>query len=141
MGCDIHLHVEILVNEKWEHWNHPLIQRDYSLFTKMAGVRNYDGITPVALPRGLPADMSVPTKLDADRWEGDAHSGSWLSDIEAGEVQRWYEELHSGLPRHPPVFGYLFGSYIDSHVRYEDSKKQLAELGVTAARVVFWFDN
>ena len=40
MGCDIHLHAEIKVNGKWEHYAHPHIRRDYRLFAKMASVRN-----------------------------------------------------------------------------------------------------
>ena len=44
MGCDIHLHVEVKIKGKWLHYNHPNIDRCYWLFTKMAGVREIEGV-------------------------------------------------------------------------------------------------
>lgn len=132
MGCDIHLHVEVKIKGKWEHYNNPYISRNYRLFAKMAGVRAEKYDEPIAQPRGLPADLSLVTQFDATYWGEDGHSHSWLSDAEAGEAQKTEER------EHPPIFGYLFGSYIDSYIKYPD--EQLNEMGYEAARVVFWFD-
>jgi hypothetical protein len=64
MGCDIHAHVELkLADGRWHHWNAPHINRNYLLFTKLAGVRDYgEGIQPFAQPRGLPKDITLPTQ-------------------------------------------------------------------------------
>ena len=166
MGCDIHLHTEIKVNGVWHHYSHPRIQRDYRLFAKMAGVRNYEDfrITPVTEPRGLPADLSFTTKFDSDLWDADAHSHSWLSGKELGEVFRWYEELvieasqESENPKswysvEHEFFGYLFGNDWGSQVcDHEDCGKHPAlaracrierevQPDVEDVRAIFWFDN
>lgn len=56
--------------------------RNYELFSMLAGVRNYSLNTPIAEPRGLPSDLSAvlqPGKgeFDDDAWFGD-HSFSHL---------------------------------------------------------------
>lgn len=168
MGCDIHLHTEIKVNGVWHHYSHPHIQRDYRLFAKMAGVRNYgyeDEITPVVVePRGLPRDLSFTTNFDAARWSADGHSHSWLSGKELGEALRWYEarvmsdSQDSEKPKtwysaEHEFFGYLFGNGWGSQVcDHEDCGKHPAlaracriERGVQPdvedVRAIFWFDN
>ncbi len=95
MGCDIHIHVERKNGDGWEHvmddnWpddvgyddykNTPayiLSGRNYALFSVLADVRNYDGIRPIAEPRGVPDDATKETKDHAGSWEGDGHSYSW----------------------------------------------------------------
>lgn len=142
MGCDIHLHVEVKIKGKWHHYNHPYINRDYRLFSKMAGVRsNYDDVPPIAQPRGIPTDASTTTKFECEHDGIDGHSHSWLSASEAGEAQEWYEKLFPDKHFHPPIFGYLFGNSIDSHIRYPDDAKSLQSIGFQDARIVFWFDN
>lgn len=143
MGCDISLHVEVKINGKWEHYNHPYIGRNYELFCKMAGVRQYeDSPEPISQPRGLPEDASVMTSFDSRHDGIDGHSHSWLSSTEAGQVQKWFEEQSpKGTLFHPPLFGYLFGNDIDSYVRHPKDGERLKELGLEDARVVFWFDN
>lgn len=61
MGCDIHAHIELKVNGKWEHYSCPNIQRWYTLFTRICGVRGNDNITPIDKPRGLPEDLNIVT--------------------------------------------------------------------------------
>ena len=131
MACDIHCHVEVKIKGRWHHWNALSIGRNYILFGKMAGVRGAD-IEPVAEPRGIPDDATFLTKHDCLKWGEDGHSHSWLSAAEAKTVQEWLER---GCPRWgPPVFGYLFGHYIYSHLDGENC-------GVKDSRLVFWFDN
>jgi hypothetical protein len=143
MGCDIHLHVEIKVKGRWLHYNNPSISRDYWLFCLMAGVRQYKDQgepEPISSPRGFPADASETTKFDYLYDGGDAHSTSWLSSKEAGEVQEWHQRTRTKNIS-PPLFGYLFGNYIDSYLKCPSDGERLAEMGYEDARVVFWFDN
>lgn len=51
--------------------------RDYELFAILAGVRNYEStFRPIAQPRGIPKDASVPVRRQL---EGpDIHTPSWL---------------------------------------------------------------
>lgn len=93
MGCDIHLHIEIKLNGKWEHYGCPSIDRNYRLFTKMAGIKNYTGITPIAQPKGLPEDLTIITQFDAKDWEDDAHDSSWLNKEEIVQLSDFLDIL------------------------------------------------
>jgi len=62
--------------------------RNYNLFAILASVRNGvgfagwdtgDGFKPIAMPKGLPSDVSAEVKAESDRWDGDGHSHSWLT--------------------------------------------------------------
>lgn len=125
MGCDIHAHIEVKLDGKWEHYSCLDMPRDYRLFGKMAGVRNRD-VTPIAEPRFLPGDLTKVTLHHAQKWKGVGHSHSWLTHDEMAEVEKWYEGI-VGFTHPAQPFGYLFGNGWDSG-KYE-------------ARVVFWFDN
>lgn len=139
MGCDIHAFVEVRLNGKWESYSDLYIGRDYQLFARMAGVRNYDGTTPVSEPRGLPSDLSSVVDAAAKLWMNDGHSFSWLSAEEAARVQDWYGDARDR--KHDPLFGYVFGNLIDSHIVDDYVRAALKQIGVDSTRVVFWFDN
>lgn len=111
MGCDIHLFVEKKAGDHWisvDQWtpgedggrgeayvhyrNAYYSNRNYELFAILADVRNGtgfagidtgDGFVPIAMPKGLPFDLSPEVKREADSWEGDGHSHSWhtLEDL------------------------------------------------------------
>lgn len=139
MGCDIHAHVEVKVNGKWQHYNHPNIRRDYELFSMMAGVRGY-GIDVGFKQKGLPKNISFMTKYDRKQWGSDGHSDSWLSAREVSSICDWLEKREEG--RNPQdyfvperIFGYLFGNGWDFH-KYPKDKRPFQD-----ARLVFWFDN
>lgn len=141
MGCDIHLHVEIKVGGEWLHYNHPDIDRDYGLFAQMAGVRNRDGIEPIAQPRGLPADATRTTQLDSQEREGDGHSHSWLSSLEVERLIAWYLTYPRATPNawwdFADQFGWLFGNNLSGlHKHPRDYPPWLEDF-----RFVFWFDN
>lgn len=123
MGCDIHAHVEVKINGKWEHYNAPYIGRDYELFGNLAGVRRLT--TPVVPPRGFPDDASEVTALDFRRWGVDAHTPSWLTRDEVLKVPAWNTRDRE--------LGYLFGNGWE---RFEDDEDPFED-----ARLVFWFDN
>lgn len=66
MGCDIHSFAEVKRKEKWERVNdkifpdfgskinEPFGWRSYSMFSFLAGVRNYDHCEPLSELKGLP---------------------------------------------------------------------------------------
>ncbi len=136
MGCDIHLHVEIKVRGEWLHYNQPRIKRDYALFTKMAGVRNYDDeIDPISEPRGIPLDCTKTTQLVCDHWDTDGHSHSWLSYEEISQLQEWHEKRTDSYFKFYDNFGYMFGNGWRSKHRCDDPEF------LEDVRFIFWFDN
>lgn len=64
MGCDIHPYIEHKTGfrgeERWETYCYGQVQfsRHYDAFALMADVRNYNGIVPVAQPKGIPDNLS-----------------------------------------------------------------------------------
>lgn len=138
MGCDIHVHVEIKVKDKWEHYNIPQVRRYYKLFGLLAGVRDPEQV-PIVQPRGVPNDISLVTKLCLENRDGDYHTASWLTCEEIEKVQQTVESwTPTGAAEE--VFGYIFGNTLYSHLEYESSKASLDEAGISDVRVVFWFD-
>lgn len=139
MGCDIHLHTEIKVDGKWHHYSQPRVQRDYVLFFKLAGVRGpFDGVNPIAEPRGVPNDLSFTTKFDVDYMGDDGHSHSWLTGDELAEVVRWNDERRVSetgqwFSTEHSFLGYLFGN---GWGRDSEHPKSIEDV-----RAVFWFDN
>lgn len=144
MGCDIHAHIEIRYNGKWEHYAMPRIRRNYALFGIMAGVRGDE--TPIVEPKGIPDDLSLVTKMDWDRWNGDAHSASWFNEEEIDKLVEWLGTQSGGeLGSHPDLEWdilnrtYMFGNSITAFKHYNDT--DYVPKGVDAVRLVFWFDN
>lgn len=111
MGCDIHVHIEFKDHEggwfnvmphvynqyynpndpdsthepEWRTCNVGE-NRDYDLFTEIAGVRDYTGENEHPEPRGAPEDMHPVTKADCERWGCDGHSHSYLTFAELREL-------------------------------------------------------
>lgn len=145
MGCDIHLHIEVKIKDKWQHWNNPRVDRDYELFAKMADVRNHWGITPIALPKGIPTDLSFTTDFECKRWDADGHSHSWFGIEEITQLAEYVEtELVEKRDCKYLMFEYtiLKGSYLCGNsfaglLKYpDDYPKEIQDV-----RFVFWFDN
>jgi len=147
MGCDIHVHEEVKINGRWEHYALIRPTRNYALFAKMAGMRNYDSVEPLALPRGLPSDVNVLTRFDYDRRPKDWHHASWLSAEEIFQLgqwmkaQRWLDWGMLVLLDH--FFGWFFGNPWDGFWKYRDlpSDENGNPAGIEDVRWVFWFDN
>lgn len=142
MGCDIHLHIEVKVKDKWEHYACPSVDRWYRLFEKMAGVRG--GVAnAMSEPKGLPNDINKLTAIDRERWGRDAHSCSWLSKEEIVKLEEWVSSIGKQTDEcidleHTILKTYLFGSSFASFAtRAEDFK----DMGLEDVRFVFWFDN
>lgn len=101
MGTDIHVFIEQKTIKKdnpllteWislDEWIHTpdyeetWVQkpywrdRNYLLFAILADVRNHYDIHPIALPKGLPDDVSPEVKNRSDIEGEDAHTRSWLT--------------------------------------------------------------
>lgn len=53
--------------------------RNYDLFSILADVRNYGNMDYISQPKGLPEDITEIVKKDADEWDLDGHSHSYLT--------------------------------------------------------------
>lgn len=142
MGCDIHLHIEVRVDGSWEHYAHPNIERYYQMFSRMAGVRQCDGIPALSPPRGMPDNPSFMTKFDCDHEGIDGHSHSWLNATEIKVLEDEFDAGGQWCPKNNNLwwhqqFGFLFGSSFGHLHNYPDSYPKEVE----DVRFVFWFDN
>jgi len=136
MGCDIHGVVQVRWGDDkwWETVQDIDRERNYNLFSALAGVRNAYDIKPISEPRGLPADFLggedhpwEPVFVDGCvvTWMGD-HSHSWLTPMEIEEWPGWTDELRASV-------GERFFAWLRwIRLAYNDS---------TEARIVFGFDN
>jgi hypothetical protein len=148
MGCDIHLHIEVKLNGKWEHYGAPNVSRWYLLFEKMAGVRG-EPENAISLPKGLPDDLTTLTRYSSERWDGDGHSHSWLGIEEIMLLEDWLKTQKSEWRTHSPdasvdlehhvLHTYLFGNSFTGPKRYPEDDQ--SRPGVEDVRFVFWFDN
>lgn len=145
MACDIHLHIELKINDEWEHYAHPDITRWYELFGKMAGVRD-ESIEPISEPKGLPDNLSVITKINYDYWECDAHSMSWFNADEIGLLADWLTEKDikaegfslDNYLEDSILHTYLFGNSFAGLNKWKEDYKIP---GLQDVRFIFWFDN
>jgi len=143
MGCDIHLHIEVKVNGKWEHYASPWIQRNYTLFEKMAGVRG-DDENAISLPKGMPEDASFITKQSCEDFGSDGHSHSYLTLNEIVQLEDWLNSLPKVEGNylatdleHSILHTYCEGNSFAGILRYPKEKPSWIE----DTRFVFWFDN
>ncbi|MCY9186471.1 hypothetical protein [Bacillus halotolerans] len=68
--------------------------RNYHLFSILAGVRNYRGLTPISSPKGLPKDVCIEIKNESDFFASDGHSHSYLTLKELLQYN-WDEEIEA----------------------------------------------
>lgn len=143
MGTDIRLHAEVKIEGEWHHYAVIPFVRWYGAFTKMCGVRGdiSELSEVIALPRGLPGDVTKVVKFLSDKDGG--HSHSWLSSDEIAAFCRW---LKTQKPYKKPAIMdhfdlewesgvYFFGNVFDYKNYQEDPPE-----GVDDVRFVFWFD-
>jgi hypothetical protein len=154
MGCDIHAYAEVRRDGRWECAQEVFDCRDYGLFGWLANVRNYSAVPPLAAPRGLPNDASTDVRKEAEGWDGDGHTHSWLSAAEllafdydaTFENRRVTRVLESGV-RHGGCTADVGEGTVVSYREFfgkclTDTLDVLRRLGEPdAVRVVFWFDN
>jgi hypothetical protein len=63
----------------WDNCGNPKIERNYTLFSILANVRDYSHMHYISLPRGLPDDCCNEFESWFKHWDTDAHSCSWVS--------------------------------------------------------------
>lgn len=123
MGCDIHMFSEYYSKNKntwvnFDHWEYnehyeegnedgePKMNivpvwsdRNYTLFTVLAGVRDYSEKTAcISPPKGLPPDVCQIVKEESDRWGSDGHSHSYLTLKELKDFNKnKVKIIYSGL--------------------------------------------
>lgn len=120
MGCDIHMYVEYKKkdSDKWENGDFFRLNpygylkgeskfsvvkihgdRNYSLFSTLAGIRDYtEKVKPVADPKDFPEDACKLVKNEFIKWDSDAHTPSWLTLKELRDYQDTNPVLHfSGM--------------------------------------------
>jgi hypothetical protein len=61
-----------------------------------------------------------------------------ITPIEAMAVQERFTHVYGDDARHPPLFGYVMGNYIDTHIRYPGDVELYRERGFSAARVLLF---
>lgn len=137
MGTTIKLHIEIKINGKWLHWNHPRLPQDYEFFTKIANLRpdDYD-VEPVSEPKGLPQNITRTVEIHYQHWKNDTFGESWLNSKEIAEVRRWYDA------RRKYEFGEFdkdFGFLMEHGFDIFEFPEEIADLGVEDVRFIFWF--
>lgn len=104
MGADIHGVVQTRYGNKWATESEIEYGRRYWLFSALANVRNYNGITPISEPRGLPEDLELDDEdcvpcfsaRDGRVWLGD-HSHSWFTLKELKEWDGWDQLSPDGV--------------------------------------------
>lgn len=173
MGCDIHSFCEVRRDGRWDvvgdvfpldKWerdyrkkdrgHEPFNLRNYSLFGFLADVRNYAALPPLAVPRGLPEDISSLVRDSAEHWDADGHSHSWfsLAELLAFDYSAAVEDRRYTKQVGPNAFDggatAPAGSGVMTTWREELPDVYFAALDIMKTlgapddvRVVFWFDN
>lgn len=150
MGCDIHTFVEIRREGRWrvadvsaQPWGEsdrhdepePFSTRLYGVFGFLADVRNLSKVPPLALPRGLPVDVSAEVKTTLEN--EDYHSHSWLTVAELASFD--YEQSFTNQreqPHTPVSYKTFLGSL---YFKDLEILKSLGDWPQT--RIVFAFDS
>ena len=126
MGTDIHCHIEIKIEGRWEHYSNPIILRNYEMFGWLAGVRGPElqKITPLALPE----DINTVTRYHLEMYRESRHNSGCLNHEQmVAWIKEFTEELDEG---HHPGLGYF----------YDNSWRYIPK-GIEDVRMIFFFDN
>ena len=166
MGCDIHTYIEQYNGGKWEDANlyavnqyfkgvtdetsnefdgeefeiiHFWDNRDYYVFGALAQVRMSPRIISPK-PKGLPNDLSPQVAKQAKNWELDAHSHSWLTLKELGELAAVHRVAEPDNAKGLTAMYDEFIKYIRLSRPYSYNYKPV-DAYHEYVRMVFWFDN
>jgi len=92
MGCDIHEMIEVESTYRWLNAGDPNSDRNYTIFSVLADVRNSDGVPFISSPRGVPENCSQEFEALVEYWGADAHSLSWvtLEEMKAYDINQKY---------------------------------------------------
>lgn len=166
MGCNSHTYIEYRSKESKDYWfsllQHQVDSRDYLLYAKMAGVRNYNEITPIAPLRGFPEDAGYTAKRDYYlRINDEFAAKEYEGYVSSERASKWVSQ---GISFFPPdgsnlisdpdahSASWLTGEEFCAAVR-ETASDNIYWMAIAAmvesvnktdgfeCRVVFWFDN
>lgn len=144
MGCNIHAHIEVKKDGQWHHFGQPNVERNYYVFSVIAGERIsdcfLDGVFPVAHIHEIPSDISFVTRvcLEQDKIRYRIHNPGVLLAEDLPELQDCLYEARPSIERtgideldleHSIFRTYINGSTLAKHDGWDD------------LRIVFWFDN
>ena len=139
MGCDIHVHIEVKLDGRWEHYANPSVLRHYTLFTLLANVRSTSEIKPISEPRGLPEDCNGLTRYELEHGEYHSHSYLDLKDLKKAN-KTWIKYM--GMEDWT-VWGALFGE--EQPYLFDDWKDSFPfdnrDPKIEDVRIVFAFDS
>jgi hypothetical protein len=173
MGCDIHMYVEYKSKEDkdwWRPWGGCINpNRDYGMFSLLAGVRGEVGARLQLKPKGLPSTLGYEAEIDSRLFiveEGEAVECEDCCSLEC--AKRWaakypeckiiYRDKKPYQVMNPDWHDYSwltvqeFQQVIDNYdktfadascIHYKALLSAMQELhkGGYDVRVVFWFDN
>lgn len=128
MACDIHLYTEVRIGGVWHLYQRVSCQRNYELFSLMAGVGA--GPTLYEARHELPEGVSPIVRIWYEYWGENAHTLSWLSSEEV-----YYIGTHFALDR--TILGYILEVPIqDFFNRRDEIPNEIEDF-----RWVFWFES
>lgn len=147
MGCDMHIFLEKKEGDKWvdntpyerDTWDGSLQPQDYYcrsylLFSMLAGVRNSEGIKPIARPRGIPDDCSKEYRDFVEQWTPDGHSHSYFT---IAELDKAYTKCKSVIQRE------TLGGFVNFLLKMAEVMNPYYKILLkhNEFRVCFFFDN
>lgn len=86
MGCDIHLHAEVKVDDRWEYFGNHSFGRYYTVFAYMAQCGRNANIEPIVDNKGFPENANPLTRLYIGDHLDDLHSHTWLDKEEIANL-------------------------------------------------------
>jgi hypothetical protein len=164
MGTNIRIYLEEKMGDTWRDRNLYSLRssdentfspvsvyngRDYLLFSLLAGVRNFEALTPISAPRSLPLDCSLliralaPKELVDDIY----HGYSWLGlkelfDVLATKKSVLYPHEKTPMSRAVESVESLIGEIANQLYKLERiyDERDLKEKSEDF-RIVFWFED
>jgi hypothetical protein len=159
MGCDIHCYIEYKPcadSDFWKNFGQGFNPgRNYGIFAKIAGVRNYDDILPVTPLKGYPENAAFWTREDywtyigegdnkctqedAERWVASGDS-RWNARSNAVSNPDWHSHTWLNLEEYKQVVSEFADEHEPEYVTILRVMESLESAGLQT-RLVIWFDN
>lgn len=149
MGCDIHPFLEAKIQGKWIYIGNVLSYRNYSLFSKLSGVRGY-GIPFFQIQLNAPTDLSEEVKEELEGWGNDAHSLTVCYAEKLKDFCKKYapiltkkevEEMRKERNKYEKWKEWCFGDSAGYCIEWAEMMQKLLDCGFEDARVILWYDN
>ena len=142
MSISMELHIEVKINDKWEHYSNPPVRQDLNLFNEMGYPMEHGYGKRKVLSDALPDDLSYITKISIERMHGSIYFRGWLNFDKIIALDRWVDEFYnefSGLESYILNGTYFFGGRFAGFKKYKEDNQWLYDLGVQDIRFIYWF--